>query len=731
MEILAPAGSILALKAAVKGGANAVYLGLGEHNARIKASDFTRDNLSEWVSYAHLFGVKVYVTLNTAVKEEEMGAVLSLAKIAADSGADALIVSDLGLVKVLSEATDMPLHLSTQAGVQNALDAVAVKGLRIKRLILSRETPLSDIAEIKKQVEEVEIFAQGAICVSFSGGCLLGSKIYGMSGNRGVCNQACRLTYTATDEAGGKLVTGKLLSPKDLSLGEKIKELAYCGVDSIKIEGRLKRPAYVYAAVKYYRDLLDGKDTREDLLNLSESFNRGYFDGYTLCKSKPLINPKTSSHIGVPIGKVLSVETRGGYKFARVQSSYPLAKGDGVKILRQGVEVGGSDVTSAKKEGNAYVIPVSDGVRIGDELRLTTNARAVAAAEEVKNLLPVDITLEGAVENPLIVTVKCGKVSAAASSVSVASKSNSSDNSAIIDKLSKVGGTDFYVENVSDKASGPIFIATSEVNALKRKALALLRENIIQANTPKYRFSEVAPSIETLKSGQEVVFEVNGLAFGEDYKKATAFVLAPEKLDVQVLNAFVTAAGGRKCYLRLPRVLRNVEVLAWEKALSDLDNMGIYTDNLYGVALARELRRNYIVGFGLNVFNTQTASLFEDADMIGASVEDNRRGNLFFRAGKVALMSFAHCPISVAYGVDCSTCGKKHDRLTYENADSRYLILRREGAACDFTMYEDKITVYPKQNAVNNLFYRFVGLNEQEKRDMMKIVSEDISEQKR
>ncbi|MBO4479695.1 MAG: U32 family peptidase [Clostridia bacterium] len=730
MEILAPAGSILALKAAIKGGANAVYLGLGEHNARIKASDFTTDNLSEWVSYAHLFGVKVYVTLNTAVKEEELSRVVELARSAAASGADALIVSDLGLVKVLSEISDVPLHLSTQAGVQNALDAEVLKDLRVKRLILSRETPLSDIPEIKKQVEEVEIFAQGAICVSFSGGCLLGSKTYGLSGNRGVCNQACRLTYTAKDEEGRAIKTGKLLSPKDLSLGEKVKELSALGVDSIKIEGRLKRPAYVYAAVKYYRDILDGKETKEDLLNLSESFNRGYFDGYTLCKSKPLVNVKTSSHVGVSIGKVLSVDVRNGYKFARVASSYALSKGDGVKILRNGLEVGGSDVTSVKEEKGAYVIPVSDGVKAGDELRLTTNAKAVLAAERVKNLLPITMTLEGGVGERLTFTARCGKVAKSVKSESLASASNSRDNAALIEKLSKVGNTDFYITNFVDKTKEPIYILTSEANALRRELLAALASEIVKQNTPSYRFTGEIALTKSLPQQSGTVFEIADLTYKKEYDDATAFVLTPETLSAATLTAFVTAAGDRKCYLRLPRILRNGEIAFFEKLLSEVKGLGVFTDNLYGVALARKLPCGYVVGFGMNVFNGKTASLFSDADFICASVEDNRRGNLVFRAGKVALMNFAHCPFSVAFGYDCAHCGKT-SKMFYENADGRYLVTRRVSASCDFTMYEDKVTVYPKPYEAKNLFYRFIGLNDEEKRDMMKVVSEDIGEQKR
>ncbi len=727
MEILAPAGSILSLKAAIAGGANAVYLGLGEHNARIKSSDFDLNNLSEWVGYAHLFGVKVYVTVNTAVKNEEMPRIIELSRGAAKCGADALIVSDIGAAMAIGGTCDIPIHLSTQAGVQNAWDAMAVKGLGVKRLILSRETPLEDIADIKKQGFEVEVFAQGAMCVSFSGGCLLGSKIYGQSGNRGVCNQACRLNYTAKDETGKVIAEGRLLSPRDLKLGDKVKELSALGVDSIKIEGRLKRPVYVYAATKYYRDILDGKETTESLRALSESFNRGYFDGYTLCKSKPLIDTKTSSHIGVPIGRVLSVETRGGYKFAYVKSDYTLAKGDGVKILRNGVEVGGSDVTSVREEGGAYVIPVSDGVKKGDELRLTTNARAAAAAEGVKNTLPIVLTLQGGVGSPLALTATYNGITASINSESILSPSDSADNSAIHEKISKVGNTDFSIEKLIDRTESPVFIKVSEVNAMRRALLEKLRTEIILANTPRYAFFDLLPSATFLPKKLGTIVEISDLTSPQDYPFADAFVLSPNLPDKEKIKGFIKSVGNKKCYLRLPRVLRNAEVGVVKAFLRENEGLGVYTDNLYGVSVARELHVGYIAGFGLNVFNDMTASFFKDADAVCASVENPYSGDTAFRAGKVALMSFAHCPFSVAYGISCATC-KDKDKLYYENGDARYLLLRRRTASCDFTMYEDKVTKYRAQNHEKNLFYRFVGLNEEEKSDMMKVVSEDIGE---
>ena len=728
MEILAPAGSISALKAAIKGGANAVYLGLGEHNARIKSNDFNTDNLSEWVGYAHLFGVKVYVTLNTAVKDEELRRVLSLAKCAMNSGADALIVSDIGLASVLSDCSDIPLHLSTQAGVQNSFDIRPLKGLRIKRVILARETPLDQITEIKKHVDEVEIFVQGAMCVSFSGGCLLGSVIYGSSGNRGICNQGCRLTYTAYDENGKELKSGKLLSPCDLSLGEKVRNLPSLGVNSIKIEGRLKRAQYVYSATKYYRDILDGKDPSDAFKELLVSFNRGFTDGYTLNKSKQIINPLTASHIGVAVGTIERVIDRKGYKFALVRSNYSFTKGDGAKILRKGVEVGGSDITSVRFVGELQEIPVSDGVAKNDTVCLTTDARKVASAERLSNTLLIDLVIAGGVGEKLRLSVRYGETIAEVESESVLEPSRSSDNAALFGKLSKVGGTVFAVRSVSDGLSSPVFLNPSELAEVRRKALSVLREKIIDTATPRYTFKE--PILNRIKRSDHcpsVVIETDNVASLANID-AGAFVLDPAVAEERYLFEQVAMVKGKNCYLRLPKVLREKEISYYLKILRTIPTLGIYADNLYSVGLARELGRRYIAGFGLNIFNEQTVDVFCDADYVASSVETFGVGDLSFVAGKMRLMSFAHCPFSVVYGSKCDSCDRSRNELRYCSGDHRYLILRRQGASCDFTMFDDKVTRrrLPENNI--SMYYSLIGLNPDEKRAMMDYISEGLRE---
>ncbi len=240
LEVLAPIGNIQALKVAIYAGADAVYLGLDLFNARIKADNFNKENIAYWVDYCHLFGVKVYLTFNTNIKQSEREIFAEYVDIAAKAGVDAFIVTDLGCLDILKKY-DIPLHGSTQIGVHNLAGAKVLEDLGFTRVVLARETLNSDIIEIKNNTKlEIEHFVHGALCVSFSGACLMSSMMSGDSGNRGRCNQPCRLKYTCN--LSNKY--GYLLSPKDQCLIDKVSQLAKLGVDSLKIEGRLKQPHY-------------------------------------------------------------------------------------------------------------------------------------------------------------------------------------------------------------------------------------------------------------------------------------------------------------------------------------------------------------------------------------------------------------------------------------------------------------------------------------------------------
>lgn len=275
-ELLSPAGDMECLYAAVAGGADAIYVGGKRFGARAFAKNFDIEELSRAVNYCHLHGVKLYVTLNTLIEDKEMSDAVEYAAELYKIGVDALIVADLGVVSAIKRhVPDFELHASTQMSVHNSLGAEEISSFGLQRVVLARELSLKNIkTAVENSPCEIEVFLHGALCVCHSGQCLFSSMLGGRSGNRGECAQPCRLPYN-----DGKYI----LSLKDLSLADHIPELIESGVASLKIEGRMKSPDYVYTVTSIYRRLLDeGRSAnREENIALQRAFSRGGFtDGY-------------------------------------------------------------------------------------------------------------------------------------------------------------------------------------------------------------------------------------------------------------------------------------------------------------------------------------------------------------------------------------------------------------------------------------------------------------------
>lgn len=284
---MSPAGSYEAVVAAVRGGANAVYFGAGEFNARRNAKNLSGDELAEAMRFCRLRGVKTYITMNTLVTDRELPAAKALVEKLSALGADALIVQDLGMARVIRAcAPELPIHASTQMTIHNLAGALAAKELGFSRVVLSRELPLSEIRFLCAHAPvETEVFVHGALCMCYSGQCYLSAAIGGRSGNRGLCAQPCRLAY-----AVGGQPPAHPLSLKDLSLAHHLQELEDAGVTCIKIEGRMKRPEYTALVTSIYRRALDEdrEPTRQELEQLETAFSRdGFTDGYFLGKKGP------------------------------------------------------------------------------------------------------------------------------------------------------------------------------------------------------------------------------------------------------------------------------------------------------------------------------------------------------------------------------------------------------------------------------------------------------------
>ena len=285
LELLAPAGSMEALRAAVQNGANAVYLGCGQFNARQSAKNFTPQALREAVKYCHIRGVAVHLTLNTLVSDRELDEAAALIRHAATAGVDAFIVQDLGIVQLCKQiAPHIPLHGSTQMTVHNLTGVQFCAGMGISRVVLSRELSREEIRYIcANSLIEIEVFGHGALCMGYSGQCYLSAAIGGRSGNRGRCAQPCRQSY------GYNRWENKYpLSLKDNCTVQYVKDLESMGVASLKLEGRMKRPEYVAAVTRVYREVIDsGRVTRPMLEQLSTAFNRQGFTDYYSGKTGP------------------------------------------------------------------------------------------------------------------------------------------------------------------------------------------------------------------------------------------------------------------------------------------------------------------------------------------------------------------------------------------------------------------------------------------------------------
>ena len=336
-ELLAPVGSYESLIAAIEAGADAVYLSGKKYGARVYANNFNDEELIEAIKYAHIYGVKVYVTVNTIIYEYEIEDFINYIDMLHRNNVDAIIIQDIGMFDLIRKTyPNLEIHISTQMHVHNIEGVKFFEKLNAQRVVLARETSIDTIKEIKKNTNiELEVFTHGALCISYSGECLMSSLIGGRSGNRGACAGCCRLPYDIISD--NKIINKDKypLSTKDLMTLEHIDELIESGIDSFKIEGRMKRPEYVYQVVSLYRKAIDsyintGKSTitQEDIKEMKKLFNREFTSGY-LFNEKYIINGKRPNHQGIEIGEV--IDYKNGYVYIKLTDK--LNVHDGIRIL--------------------------------------------------------------------------------------------------------------------------------------------------------------------------------------------------------------------------------------------------------------------------------------------------------------------------------------------------------------------------------------------------------------
>ncbi len=490
VELLAPAGDFSCLKAAIEAGCDAVYIGGKLFGARAFSSNFTDDEIIKAINYAHLFGVKVYVTTNTLIYDKEVERFLEYISFLHKNNVDAVIIQDLGMLDLVRQTfPNLEVHASTQMHIHNLDGASFMKKLGVKRVVLARETSISKIKEIKEKTNiDIEIFIHGALCVSYSGQCLMSSLIGNRSGNRGTCAGSCRQSYSIVDENNNIILNNKYpLSMKDLCSLENLKTLLDIGVTSLKIEGRMKSSSYVYTVVKLYRLAIDSyyKNNNiyideKELYNLKKIFNREFTKGFLFDEeNNKVINMKRPNHQGVEIGKVINYKNN----VATIKLNDEININDGLRIVGKkdiGVNVNNfyinSKLVKTAKKGDIITIKVNDKVEKDDKVLLTLDSKLneeinnIISSNQRKVLVKAKFIAKEDKQITFELTDFINKVVVISENKVTKALNKPITKEEIKEKLNKIKDTVYKYESLDIEIDDNIFIPLNIINDLKRKA---------------------------------------------------------------------------------------------------------------------------------------------------------------------------------------------------------------------------------------------------------------------
>ncbi|NDC37688.1 MAG: U32 family peptidase [Proteobacteria bacterium] len=635
-EILAPVGSMAMCEAAVHSGADAIYVGMPGFNARGRAATLGIDELKQMIDFCHLYGVRVLVAFNVLMFEQELREVLPTLEAVLQLRPDAFIVQDLGLVRLIRKmAPQQPIHASTQMTVTNSEAIALTEELSINRYVLGREVSIPEMAKIRAATsKELEVFVHGALCVSYSGQCLTSERIGGRSANRGQCAQSCRWPYQLVVD--GKVVDTKgreyLVSPKDLCSLEDVGRLMEVGIDSFKIEGRLKSPEYVASATRSYKEasLAALPDVAARKEELSKVYSRGFFNGWLDgVNHQQLVDGRYGNHHGLELGKVLRIEDR----TVVIATSHEVHPGDGVVFTTFGKDdERGAPVFSVNrlKAGEVALTFARDfkvqelaagmSCFVNSSPRIEQKWRKGFTEKEALRRVPVSVTVSGAEGAPLSVTFTDGVHSVTVHSEALLAPAQKSPltTEALRSELGALSGTPFELATLTNEISGRVFIHNRELKTLRRSATeALIQKRIARAAQPLVSVSEMerwidseaasideskkhSPTLSVLIRDKEQLKALQGTAietvyldyeFGKEYAESLAEV----------------RALGYRCGIATTRILKPGERghLDYIRRLApDV----VLVRNLGALEYFKDSSLSLVGDFSLNVSNSLTAT---------------------------------------------------------------------------------------------------------------------------
>ncbi|WP_068620499.1 DUF3656 domain-containing U32 family peptidase [Paenibacillus tuaregi] len=510
VELLAPAGDWDCMRAAVANGADAIFFGVEKFNARARANNFRMAELPEIMGYLHSYGVKGFLTFNILVFEDELADAKELIEACIDAGVDAVIVQDLGLVKMIREISpDFPIHGSTQMTITSPEAVEFTKPFNMERVVLGRENNLKQIQKIGEQAKlPMEVFVHGALCVSYSGQCLTSEMWGGRSANRGECAQACRLPYDLMVDGEQKPMgdVAYLLSPKDLAAVDIMPELIEAGVTSFKIEGRMKSPEYVANVVSKYRKAIDlyfegnkERISKEEIRELQQSFSRGFTHGFLEgTNNKKLVEGTFPKSRGVYLGRVEQILRDG--VVCRLDA--PLKRGDGIvfdagdptkkeeggrvyDLRRKGVKIEGEagegwiiDIVPGRNDVDLRKLHVGDRIWKTSDPALDKRMRQTFETEKPYRVFPVRVRAIGHAGQPLVTfwtDVQKGTTVRVDSELELeVAQKRPMDHELLEEQLGRLGGTVFQLEELDTELHGDVIVPIRELNSIRRRAVELL-----------------------------------------------------------------------------------------------------------------------------------------------------------------------------------------------------------------------------------------------------------------
>ncbi|EKY24008.1 DUF3656 domain-containing protein [Clostridium celatum] len=699
IEVLAPAGSMESLYAAINKGADAVYLGGNKFSARAYASNFDNDNMLKAVDYAHSYGVSIYVTINTILKENEIQEALKYVGYLYEIGVDALIIQDLGLFKrIKEEYPDFELHASTQMTVHNGEAAVYFKNKGFHRIVLSREMTLEEIKHISKDLLiETEMFVHGALCISYSGQCLMSSIIGGRSGNRGRCAQPCRMEYTLKGEKTGEQ-RGYLLSPKDMCTIENVNEIIESGTYSLKIEGRMKRPEYVAGVVDNYRKAVDKylfkqkyneKEGKGQLLQL---FNRsGFTNAYLKSNTgRDMMSYNSPKNAGVPLGKVDSL--------GEIILQENISLGDGVRYKDKGFTVSkillnGKEINEGKKGDKVKLFPID--YKKGDNLFKSLNKKLFDDLEEYikpyTKKISLDARVNFIVDKPLELIIKYkNKEYAFLGEVVQKAEKRPLDKERVAEAIKKCGDTQFKIDNIEFESFEDGFLRIADLNSLRRDAILSLTKSICK----EYRRVRPIKNTESRNSTyieNKKLKEIYSCITKEQLKALiecgatdVAIDLFSRELNAlrynDIVDLYNKEGKNVNIYIKTSSIIKG----EFKQICNTIEKVmpyikGLITANIGLISVFKD-KLEIIGDYKLNIMNSQSLSFYQEeiyAPTLSMelnktemkSITKNNKGNISLVVyGKPELMISEYCPIGSTFGgrktnVNCNgICSK--DKFT-------------------------------------------------------------------